>query len=89
MRVEAITGEQEIRIKNIGSSSLAFSSCTGQQTGGALLPGNSFKCSASQETEVIQLIGVGSPEAMTINFTFFPAIQANSGIYSVQILVGL
>jgi hypothetical protein len=37
----------------------------------------------------MQLVGVGSPEMVTLNFTFFPAIQANSGLYTVQILVGM
>jgi hypothetical protein len=87
--VEALPAEQSVRIKNIGSGNLAFSKCAGLNSGGVLTPGQTVTCAAGQETDVMQLIGVGSPETMTLNFTFFPAIQANTGLYTVQILVGL
>jgi hypothetical protein len=87
--VDALPGGAKIRIKNIGGSDLAYSACGGQQLGGALHPNETVDCPAIAETDVMQLIGVGSPEMVTLNFTFFPAIEGNSGLYTVQILVGL
>jgi hypothetical protein len=86
--VDAVPGI-EIKIKNIGSSDLAYSLCGGHQEGGTLHPNESVNCDTTVETDVMQLIGVGSPEMVTLNFTFFPAIEGNSGLYTVQILVGL
>ena len=87
--VDALPAEQQIRIKNVGGNALAYSQCVGLQSGGVLAPNQSVNCAVDDETDVMQLIGVSSPEMVTLNFTFFPAIQAGSGLYTTQILVGL
>jgi len=87
--VDALPSGIAIRITNIGGSDLAHSECGGIPTAGTLKPTQSVTCDITSETDVMQLIGVGSPEMATLNFTFFPAIEGNSGLYTVQILVGL
>ena len=87
--VDALPGGTDIRITNIGSSVLAHSRCGLQQEAGILNANQSVTCDITSETDVMQLIDVGSSETMTLNFTFFPAIEGNSGLYTVQVLVGL
>jgi hypothetical protein len=87
--VEALPGGTDIRVTNVGSSALAHSQCGGFQGAGTLQPNQSVTCDITVETDVMQLIDVDSSETATLNFTFFPAIEGNSGLYTVQILVGL
>jgi hypothetical protein len=86
--VEALPGGIEIRIKNIGSSALLHSQC-GNQEHGTLQPNASVTCDTTVQTGVMQLIDVVSSETATLNYTFFPALEGTSGLYTVQILIGL
>jgi hypothetical protein len=88
--VAILSGEQDIRITNTGSSDLLFSACSGALNGGTLQPGQSVTCNISAQSEVMQLIGAGGGSTVaTLNFSALPAVQVNATKYIIAILVGM
>jgi hypothetical protein len=87
INVDALPGEQQIKITNIGGGDLNFTECTGQQAG-ILKPGESLNCPAGEHSEVMQLIGGGSA-LVTLNFSSLPGVQAGARRYIIAILIGM
>jgi hypothetical protein len=88
--IDALPGEQQIKVTNIGAGNLKYTECGGHIGGGTLAPGESVSCATGEHTDVMQLIsGTGGSEVTTLNFTSLPAIQAGARHYIIAILVGM